>query len=210
MFVFQKAQKAVDAGVAVNFQDLEFFDRPDYVDAFKAEKKLLEEARSQVLAAPPGKYEIPASVRDFKPPMVSAALRRLWTQIARAFLGAVAETLPASRLALAGAAFMEAGAEDSTRGLRRGPSVVASRRVAQPRSETRFGRRGVAVADRPSEGLKAPWNSLSFADTPSQQRTACVSFYIHPCSASSGELVSLDFFSSAAKSRPLRCLRVGF
>lgn len=72
MRIPQKAQIAVEANVAVNFQDLDFFDRPEFVERFKEEKKLLEEARAEVLAAPKGVYAVPRCVQNFEPPMVGS------------------------------------------------------------------------------------------------------------------------------------------
>ncbi|CDJ68632.1 hypothetical protein, conserved, partial [Eimeria necatrix] len=63
-----KAQVAVDEGLAVNFQDLEFFDRSEFVAAFKKEKKMLQQAREEVLQAPPGSYELPKAAADYKLP----------------------------------------------------------------------------------------------------------------------------------------------
>ena len=67
----QKAQIAVDEGLAVNFQDLEYFDRPEFVDAFKKEKEILKNIREEVLSAPKGQYSKPKSLDEYQLPRVS-------------------------------------------------------------------------------------------------------------------------------------------
>lgn len=66
----QKAQIAVDEDMAVNFQDLQYFDRPEFVAAFRKEQQLLKEVRAEVLGAPKGQYNMPKAVKDYKQPMV--------------------------------------------------------------------------------------------------------------------------------------------
>ncbi|KAL8425125.1 hypothetical protein Efla_006086 [Eimeria flavescens] len=66
----RKAQIAVDEKLAVNFQDLQYFDRPEFVAAFKKEQQLLQEARAEVLKAPKGQYNMPKSLKDYKLPML--------------------------------------------------------------------------------------------------------------------------------------------
>ncbi|KAL8273425.1 hypothetical protein Esti_002670 [Eimeria stiedai] len=70
-----KAQIAVDEKLAVNFQDLKYFDRPEYVAAFKKEQKLLQEARAEVLRAPKGQYNMPKAVKEYKLPMAPRSWR---------------------------------------------------------------------------------------------------------------------------------------
>ncbi|XP_022589727.2 uncharacterized protein LOC34617506 [Cyclospora cayetanensis] len=65
----RKAQTAVDEGLAVNFQDLQYFDKPEFVAAFRKEQQLLKEVRGEVLNAPKGQYNIPKAVKDYKLPM---------------------------------------------------------------------------------------------------------------------------------------------
>lgn len=63
----QKAQVAVDNGIPVNFQKLDYFDRPEFVEMFKKEDVLLKKARQEVLSAPKGQYTIPSYVADYTP-----------------------------------------------------------------------------------------------------------------------------------------------
>ncbi|CDJ44230.1 hypothetical protein, conserved [Eimeria tenella] len=71
----KKAQVAVDEGLAVNFQDLEYFDRNEFVAAFKKEQKMLQQARDEVLQAPPGSYELPKAAADYKLPQAPRSWR---------------------------------------------------------------------------------------------------------------------------------------
>ncbi|KAL8444562.1 hypothetical protein Emag_005458 [Eimeria magna] len=56
-------------------RDLQYFDRPEYVSAFKKEQQLLQEARAEVLGAPKGQYNIPKAVKDYKLPMAPRSWR---------------------------------------------------------------------------------------------------------------------------------------
>ncbi|PHJ21832.1 hypothetical protein CSUI_004322 [Cystoisospora suis] len=62
-----KAQIAVDNNLPVNFQKLDYFDRPEFVEMFKKEDVLLKKARQEVLSAPKGQYTIPSYVADYTP-----------------------------------------------------------------------------------------------------------------------------------------------
>ncbi|PFH35465.1 hypothetical protein BESB_063520 [Besnoitia besnoiti] len=62
-----KAQIAVDNNIPVNFQNLDFFDRPEFVEMHKKEEALLKRAREDVLAAPRGQYEVPSYVANYSP-----------------------------------------------------------------------------------------------------------------------------------------------
>lgn len=66
----------MDEGLSVNFQDLEYLDRPEFVAAFRKEQQLLKEVRTEVLNAPKGQYALPKAVKDYKQPMVR--MRTIW------------------------------------------------------------------------------------------------------------------------------------
>ncbi|SBS85324.1 conserved Plasmodium protein, unknown function [Plasmodium ovale] len=62
----KKAQIAVDHNLPVNFFDLEYIDRPEYLKLLLEEKEILEKAREQVLKMEKGNYKIPDIIKNYK------------------------------------------------------------------------------------------------------------------------------------------------
>ncbi|KYO00145.1 hypothetical protein PGSY75_0915700 [Plasmodium gaboni] len=62
----KKAQIAVDNNLPVNFFDLEYIDRPEYLKLLLEEKEILEKAREEVLKMEKGNYKIPDILKNYK------------------------------------------------------------------------------------------------------------------------------------------------
>lgn len=62
----KKAQIALDNNLPINFFDLEYIDRPEYLKLLLEEKQILEKAREEVLNRPKGKYEMPEILKNYK------------------------------------------------------------------------------------------------------------------------------------------------
>ncbi|CAD51840.1 hypothetical protein C923_02529 [Plasmodium falciparum UGT5.1] len=62
----KKAQIAVDNNLPVNFFDLEYIDRPEYLKLLLEEKEILEKARDEVLKMQKGNYKIPDILKNYK------------------------------------------------------------------------------------------------------------------------------------------------
>ncbi|GAW80221.1 hypothetical protein, conserved [Plasmodium gonderi] len=62
----KKAQIAVDNNLPVNFFDLEYIDRPEYLEQLLEEKKILEKAREDVLKREKGNYKLPEVLKNYK------------------------------------------------------------------------------------------------------------------------------------------------
>lgn len=62
----KKAQIAVDNNLPINFFDLEYIDRPEYLKLLLEEKEILEKARDEVLKRPKGNYEMPEILKNYK------------------------------------------------------------------------------------------------------------------------------------------------
>ncbi|VWU50781.1 conserved protein, unknown function [Hepatocystis sp. ex Piliocolobus tephrosceles] len=62
----KKAQIAVDNDLPVNFFDLEYIDRPEYLKMLIEEKEVLKKAREEVLNKKKGDYTIPDIIKNYK------------------------------------------------------------------------------------------------------------------------------------------------
>ncbi|CDJ61827.1 hypothetical protein, conserved [Eimeria maxima] len=66
----KKAQIALDEGLAVNFQDLDYFYDKELVNKYKQEKKILNKIRQEIFNSPKGVYNMPPSLQEYERPMV--------------------------------------------------------------------------------------------------------------------------------------------
>mmetsp|Transcript_4782 Transcript_4782/g.11074 ORF Transcript_4782/g.11074 Transcript_4782/m.11074 type:complete len:291 (+) Transcript_4782:165-1037(+) len=71
----RKAQIAVDHDLPVNMIELEYIERPGYLDRLLKDKAQLEEIRREVMAMPPGDYSQPKSVEGYKRPDIGIEQR---------------------------------------------------------------------------------------------------------------------------------------
>ncbi|SBS83774.1 conserved Plasmodium protein, unknown function [Plasmodium malariae] len=62
----KKAQIAVDNNLPINFFDLEYIDRAEYLELLLEEKKILEKAREEVLKREKGNYATPEILKKYK------------------------------------------------------------------------------------------------------------------------------------------------
>ncbi|SCN59603.1 conserved Plasmodium protein, unknown function [Plasmodium chabaudi adami] len=62
----KKAQIAVDNNLPINFFDLEYIDRPEYLKLLLEEKAVLEKAREEVLKREKGNYQMPDVIKNYK------------------------------------------------------------------------------------------------------------------------------------------------
>ncbi|KEG01776.1 conserved Plasmodium protein, unknown function [Plasmodium vinckei vinckei] len=62
----KKAQIAVDNNLPINFFDLEYIDRPEYLKQLLEEKAVLEKAREEVLKREKGNYQMTDIIKNYK------------------------------------------------------------------------------------------------------------------------------------------------
>ncbi|CRG96706.1 conserved Plasmodium protein, unknown function [Plasmodium gallinaceum] len=72
----KKAQIAVDNNLPINFFDLEYIDRPEYLKLLLEEKEILEKAREDVLKREKGNYKMPDILKNYK----RVEIPRKWRQ----------------------------------------------------------------------------------------------------------------------------------
>eukprot|EP00745_Piridium_sociabile_P041614 TRINITY_DN82576_c0_g2_i1.p1 TRINITY_DN82576_c0_g2~~TRINITY_DN82576_c0_g2_i1.p1 ORF type:complete len:182 (-),score=18.42 TRINITY_DN82576_c0_g2_i1:13-558(-) len=71
----EKVQIAVDNGLKINFIDLEYLDKPEYLEACLTEKRVLAQAQKETFDMAKGTYEVPPSAISFKRATVPREMR---------------------------------------------------------------------------------------------------------------------------------------
>ncbi|GIX63714.1 casein kinase II subunit beta [Babesia caballi] len=72
----EKAQVAVDHDLPISHYNLEYLDKPGFLERLLEEKRLNEAIASEVLGAPQGSYEQPASLSEYRAPEIPVEWRQ--------------------------------------------------------------------------------------------------------------------------------------
>ncbi|EDO06574.1 hypothetical protein BBOV_II006240 [Babesia bovis T2Bo] len=72
----EKAQVAVDHNLPISHYNLEYLDKPGFLERLLEEKRLNEAIASEVLSSPAGSYEQPGSITKYEAPEIPLEWRQ--------------------------------------------------------------------------------------------------------------------------------------
>ncbi|AFZ79540.1 hypothetical protein BEWA_023890 [Theileria equi strain WA] len=72
----EKAQVAVDHDLPISHYNLDYLDKPGFLESLIEEKKMNEDIAKEVMEAPVGQYKQPELLKSYKPPIVPIEWRQ--------------------------------------------------------------------------------------------------------------------------------------